>query len=413
MIDALVLQNEDEGALDLQKVRGVKTDRRVTVWDWHPLGVTRTIPVPTVAQVKAVVPAECYERRLSTSLRYAAVSLILTLATAALAWRFIPLEWAWTPAWLLYAYANGTIAVGLWVIAHECGHRGFAEGTKVQDTIGFVLHSALLVPYFSWQRSHAIHHGRTNHVIEGETHVPKRATTSHGARTMRTQARLGSTTHGLLTIASRLGFGWPVYLIAGSTGGAERGVTNHFWPIRPFSGALFPDRWRAKVWWSALGVTTVVGLLAWWAVAGGVAQVLALYVGPYLVVNAWLVTYTWLQHTDVDVPHYDGDDWSFMSGAFCTIDRPYGPIADFLHHRIGTTHVAHHIDAKIPHYQARKATAAIAAAFPDHYRHDPTPVRRALWRVATRCHVVAETDDGWRFEPELAVESGAPRDLVA
>lgn len=45
--------------------------------------------------------------------------------------------------------------------------------------------------------------------------------------------------------------------------------------------------------------------------------------------------YTWLQHTDVDVPHFEGDDWNLVKGAFMTIDRPYGPVLDFLHHRIG------------------------------------------------------------------------------
>ena len=28
------------------------------------------------------------------------------------------------------------------------------------------------VPYFSWQRSHAVHHQHTNHIYKGETHVP-------------------------------------------------------------------------------------------------------------------------------------------------------------------------------------------------------------------------------------------------
>jgi glycosyltransferase involved in cell wall biosynthesis len=81
--------------------------------------------------------------------------------------------------------------------------------------------------------------------------------------------------------------------------------------------------------------------------------------------------YTWLQHTDVDVPHLGNDDFTYMRGAFHTIDRPYPKLIDWLHHRIGSTHVAHHIDCTIPHYHARAATDAIAAAFPEVYLHDP------------------------------------------
>lgn len=353
--------------------------------------------VPTTAEVKAAIPPECFERSLTRSLPYAIFSVALTVAVGVLAWQFIPLTWAWTPAWIAYAYVNGTIAVGVWVIAHECGHRAFAKTPKVQDLVGYVLHSSLLVPYFSWQRSHAIHHGKTNHLTEGETHVPKRITTRRGARALAARRKMGANTHGVLTIAARLGVGWPLYLLLGLTGGPDRGVTNHFWPSRPFSQALFPDRWKRKVRWSSVGVLVMIGLLVWWAVAGSAMQMLALYVGPYLIVNGWLVTYTWLQHTDADVPHYGDDDWSFVRGAFCSVDRPYGPIADFLHHRIGTTHVAHHLDAKIPHYNAREATAAIKEAFPHLYRYNPTPIRGALWAVAKGCHVVAETDDGWQF----------------
>jgi hypothetical protein len=90
-------------------------------------------------------------------------------------------------------------------------------------------------------------------------------------------------------------------------------------------------------------------------------------------------SYTWLQHTNSDVPHYPSGNFSFIKGALHSIDRPYGAVIDFLHHRIGSTHVAHHVEAKIPHYHAREATEAMKAAFPEVYLYDPTPVPLALW----------------------------------
>jgi fatty acid desaturase len=69
-------------------------------------------------------------------------------------------------------------------------------------------------------------------------------------------------------------------------------------------------------------------------VASSPMTVAALYLGPYLCCNFWLVLYTWLQHTDVDVPHFEGDDWNLVKGGFMTIDRPYGPVLDFLHHKV-------------------------------------------------------------------------------
>ena len=42
----------------------------------------------------------------------------------------------------------------------------------MENITGYVLHSLLLVPYFSWQRSHAVHHRFTNNITNGETHVP-------------------------------------------------------------------------------------------------------------------------------------------------------------------------------------------------------------------------------------------------
>ena len=356
------------------------------------------LPVPTPAEVRAVIPAHCFERRLTTSLAYAAFSVAITIAPAVAAWRLLPLTMAWLPAWLAYAVVTGTAACGVWVIAHECGHDAFCANRVVQAAVGFALHSALLVPYFSWQRSHAIHHARTNHLTEGETHVPKRVDRPDGSRALGARRRLGPVIHPLLGIGGRLLFGWPVYLLTGATGGPQRGVTNHFWPWRPFSRALFPARWARRVVASAAGVVAVVAaLVAWGVAAGSPWPVLAVYGGPYLVCNAWLVAYTWLHHTGDDTPHYDADDWSYVRGAFCSIDRPYGRVLDLVHHHIGSTHVAHHLVARIPHYHAVEATEAIRAAYPSLYRHDPTPVPVALWRTARRCVAVTPTEDGWRY----------------
>lgn len=85
---------------------------------------------------------------------------------------------AYLPAWIAYAFVAGTCSTGCWVVAHECGHGAFSDNKMIQDTVGYVLHSLLLVPYFSWQRSHAVHHSRTNHVLEGETHVPAQINTA-------------------------------------------------------------------------------------------------------------------------------------------------------------------------------------------------------------------------------------------
>lgn len=48
------------------------------------------------------------------------------------------------------ACCQGAVATGVWVIAHECGHQAFSKWQAVNDGFGLVLHSVLLVPYYSW-----------------------------------------------------------------------------------------------------------------------------------------------------------------------------------------------------------------------------------------------------------------------
>merc|ERR1711903_338719 len=93
---------------------------------------------------------------------------------------------------------------------------------------------------------------------------------------------------------------------------------------------------KKRVWVSSAGVAAVIAGLAAISTKVGFLPVFLLYVLPYTATNFWLVLYTWLQHTDVDVPHFSGDEWDWVKGTFMTIDRPYGPVLDFLHHRIAS-----------------------------------------------------------------------------
>jgi fatty acid desaturase len=376
---------------------------------------------PKANELRAVIPADCFEPDTATSLGYLSVSMLATAACTAVGVNMLsvlspenPLTW---PIWAAYSAVTGTVAMGLWVLAHECGHGAFSKDRKLQDFVGYAIHSLMLVPYYSWQRSHAVHHQYTNHVELGETHVPERMVSQdEGSLALRNLIlktfgpETGIKVWGVQQLFMHLVVGWPAYLLIGATGGHGRGMTNHFYP-NPLTEPeqpkkeLFPGNWKEKVYQSDIGIAAVVAAVATWAACHGAAEVMALYGGPLLVINAWLVTYTWLQHTDVDVPHFSSDNHSFVKGALHTIDRPYDKmdpwgVIDFLHHKIGTTHVAHHFDSTIPHYKAQAATDAVKAKFPEVYMYDPTPIPEALWRVAKGCTACEKRGEAWIWNNE-------------
>ena len=129
----------------------------------------------------------------------------------------------------------------------------------------------------------------------------------------------------------------------------------------------------------------------------GLFPVIAIYFGPLLIVNCWLVIYTWLHHTDSDVPHLSNSEFSFMRGAFLSIDRPYGKVLNTLHHNIGSSHVVHHVCPSIPHYHAKKATFFIKKNFKKAYLYNPDPIHKALWNIACNCVAVKSDIESGRY----------------
>lgn len=186
--------------------------------------------------------------------------------------------------------------------------------------------------------------------------------------------------------------GWPLYLLGlASTGRLgyngeflqDGEIIDHFRP----SSKMFTEKVRGKILLSTLTEIATLALLFKLSLDYGFLTVGLWYTGPYLWTNFWLVLYTWLQHSDPSVPQYGEEEWTWVKGALTTIDRPYG-IFDFFHHKIGSTHVAHHFFHVIPFYNADEATAAIKEYLGPLYNYDPAPWYKACWKIAKTCHYV-------------------------
>ncbi len=207
---------------------------------------------------------------------------------------------------------------------------------------------------------------------------------------------MGDGAFAAFQIWSHLAVGWPLYLIGfASTGKLAYDGTplngrmaDHFRPNSP----MFPPKVHFKILLSTITEVASLVLLGVLMVRVGVLPVVLWYGCPYFVVNAWLVLYTWLQHTDPSIPHYGDDEWTLVKGALSTIDRDYG-IFDFFHHTIGSTHVVHHLFHEMPWYNAIEATRHVKAFLEPKglYNYDPTPWYVEMWRVAKRCHYVEDT----------------------
>ena len=143
--------------------------------------LANTLPQPcekiTKRTLRESIPAHCFKRSYAHSfcaLGWDCLMVGVAFWAVHAACAVLP-GWASPVAWLAYAWYQGLTFTGLWVIAHECGHGGFTDSRLVNDAVGFVLHSSLVTPYFSWAITHAKHHHYTNHMTMGETWVPSTA----------------------------------------------------------------------------------------------------------------------------------------------------------------------------------------------------------------------------------------------
>ncbi|KAJ3033091.1 Delta(12)-fatty-acid desaturase [Rhizophlyctis rosea] len=353
-------------------------------------------PAFTLKQVRESIPAHCFKRDNLTSFSYVLhdVTLMSVLLYAATRIGELPV-WAQFIAWPLYWWCQGVVCTGIWVIAHECGHQGFSEKAWINNSVGYVLHSFLLVPYFSWKHTHSAHHKANAHMTKDQVFVPHlRSEFPIGPRTAPIDhhhdepAINAAPLMDILYITRMLTLGWPAYLLMNVSGQKFPVWTSHFRPDAPI---FTPRQWFSVVL-SDIGFGIMVAALAAAGYTFGSLAVIKYYVIPYFFVNMWLVLITYLQHTDARIPHFRDSEWNFLLGALSTVDRDYGILNHFFHH-IGDTHVAHHLFSTMPHYHAQEATEYIKKAVGKYYIRDERWIWSALWKSYKECRFVEDEGD--------------------
>ncbi len=330
-------------------------------------------PPFTRRDLRRAIPVACFRPSTARSLGYLLRDVIVLVMLYVLAIRV-------RSPWLLPAFwfAQGTMGWALFVVGHDCGHGSFSRHRWLNDVVGHLTHTPLLVPYHGWRLSHRIHHRHAGDIDHDETWFPL------------TRAEFIALAWYVRVLRFRLFvLALPFYLLRRTPG--RQG--SHFNPRSP----LFPVAERRRVATSvALCAGMAAALVGMTAVLGPGALV-RYYLGPYTIFAGWLGVVTYLHHTDPELPWYRGAGWSPLRGALSTKDRCYGPF-ERIHHDAGT-HVVHHLFPALPHYRLREATAAVRPLLGAEYRVADAPIWRAVWQVLRVCPVVPERGDRVYYEP--------------
>ncbi|CAK5272305.1 unnamed protein product [Mycena citricolor] len=297
----------------------------------------------------------------------------------------------WT-LWSAYWYAQSIAMAGCWCLGHEAGHQNVSPYGVVNDTVGYILHTALLTPYFAWKRSHHTHHKTVGSIERDENYVP------------RTKSELGITTkeqlhemfeetplYTLVRMCVMQLLGFQVYLLFNTLGSPhDPAGTNHF---SPYSVLFKPeDFWNIVL--SDAGLVVTSSLLIKYGMQVGAANLFKQYIFPYLLCHHWIVMLTYLHHSDPTLPHYRKGQWTFLRGCLATVDRPLlGYIGRLYFHNVSHDHIGHHLFTSIPYYNQPEVTKRIKAVLGVHYNGDNTNTFYALYRSFTTCCYIEDEGD--------------------
>lgn len=400
----------------------------------------------TMKQIYDAIPAHCFKPSTLRSMAYVVrdFAYVSVLVYAASYIQYLPNVYARGLAWAAYTVVQGMVFTGIWILAHECGHGAFSKSKKLNNIMGLIMHSFVLVPYHSWQISHSNHHKGTGSLEKDTVFIPHTrqswldVNVNMGADPTSVELSHLAEDSPLVVLWNCFFhqiIGFPGYLflnITGQTYPQSFPKKSHFYFGE--ENPLYKKDQLPLILLSDIGIITMIGLVSICGHLFGSWNMVLLYAIPYLWVNHWIgkslplqqfqsvrltplliVAITFLQHTDGKLPHYDNKAWNFARGATATIDRDFGFIDRHLFHDIIGTHVCHHLISTIPFYHAEEASIYIRKVMGKHYKADTeTPFMTAFWRNQKNCKFVEESveDSGVFFFRNLHGAGAPAKDLT-
>lgn len=259
------------------------------------------LPTFTISQIHAAIPPHCFVPSTLRSVAYVVrdyvyFSALIYLTTYIPLVQSLPLRFV---LWTAYTIVQGMVMTGIWILAHECGHGAFSKSKTLNNTLGLIMHSFLLVPFHSWRITHSAHHKATGNLDRDTAFVPHKRDSwlksRFGPKADETAVEFAHLVEDapIVTLwwclVHQL-LGWPGYLFFNWTGQTNPDLgfpqKSHFW--FGTDSMFWKKEQISSIMLSVFGVAAMIACLV---VAGeiyGSWNVVVLYAIPYLWVNHWI-----------------------------------------------------------------------------------------------------------------------------
>lgn len=226
--------------------------------------------------------------------------------------------------------------VRVFVMFHDCAHGSLLPSRRANAVLGSMLGLLVFSPFRRWRHDHAVHHATSGHLDRrGVGDIVTLTVAEYQARSWR--GRMGYRL--IRTPLVMFGMG-PVFAMVVGPRIVARGARR---------------RMRNSVLGTDVALLVLVGAVCWLI---GWRDFLIVWAPSALLAGSVGIWLFYVQHQFEDAYWQSGDEWNYADAALRGSSHLKLPrVLQFFTGNIGLHHV-HHLNARIPNYNLRRAHAA-------------------------------------------------------